>query len=312
LLTFVVVAVSGWWVAVNLSNRAFWDLNRLMWLIRIATCLLLFIALHYEIVRYFMNGVSYLTKDSSLNVNWQQYLSGVVAPSVGVLVASLCIVLALRIRSSALHTAAIIAIAVGTILWFVNGFYFAPHEYYTPILNARVITGFVLIAALVLTYRMRKGIADEKLRLAQRWLAGLALLLVTFELSSLEAVWSTYVQLQRIDFSGNTYVSYEHVHALWNQFHLILSGTWIGYGSVLLVIGFIRRLQIVRITAMGLLGLSILKVFLYDLSFLGQPYRIVSFIVLGLILIGASYMYARFRNSIFGVNDDAKDPSQAP
>jgi len=68
----------------------------------------------------------------------------------------------------------------------------------------------------------------------------------------------------------------------------------------------------VRITAMGLLGLSILKVFLYDLSFLGQPYRIVSFIVLGLILIGASYMYARFRNSIFGVNDDAKDPSQAP
>ncbi|MGI8426689.1 MAG: DUF2339 domain-containing protein [Actinomycetota bacterium] len=51
--------------------------------------------------------------------------------------------------------------------------------------------------------------------------------------------------------------------------------------------------------ALGLLGLTILKVFLYDLSFLAQLYRILSFIGLGLILMTASYVYQRYRDAIF-------------
>lgn len=49
---------------------------------------------------------------------------------------------------------------------------------------------------------------------------------------------------------------------------------------------------------MGVLGVAVLKVFLYDLSNLQTPFRIISFIVLGLILFGASYLYARFKDRI--------------
>jgi len=42
----------------------------------------------------------------------------------------------------------------------------------------------------------------------------------------------------------------------------------------------------------------VLKLFLYDLRQLETVNRILSFIVLGLILVGVSWMYTRFRGRI--------------
>jgi len=42
----------------------------------------------------------------------------------------------------------------------------------------------------------------------------------------------------------------------------------------------------------------VLKLFLYDLRELETIQRIFSFIVLGLILVGVSWMYTRFRDRI--------------
>jgi uncharacterized membrane protein len=77
-----------------------------------------------------------------------------------------------------------------------------------------------------------------------------------------------------------------------------MSATWIVYAILLMVLGFVRRIPAVRVGAMRLLLVSICKVFLYDLSFLEQPYRIVSFIALGAILLVAGFMYQRFRHVI--------------
>jgi uncharacterized membrane protein len=49
---------------------------------------------------------------------------------------------------------------------------------------------------------------------------------------------------------------------------------------------------------MGLLYLAIGKVFIFDLSFLQQPYRIVSFFGLGLILLLVSLLYTRFEERL--------------
>jgi uncharacterized membrane protein len=42
----------------------------------------------------------------------------------------------------------------------------------------------------------------------------------------------------------------------------------------------------------------IFKLFLYDLRELDTPNRILSFVVLGLLLIGVSWMYTRYRERI--------------
>jgi uncharacterized membrane protein len=67
-----------------------------------------------------------------------------------------------------------------------------------------------------------------------------------------------------------------------------------------LILGFWCRIQRLRIAAILLSVVTILKIFIYDLSFLETLYRIFSFIGLGLILLITSYFYHRFRSVIFG------------
>jgi uncharacterized membrane protein len=72
---------------------------------------------------------------------------------------------------------------------------------------------------------------------------------------------------------------------------LSLSVVWALYASGLLVAGRMRRLQLLRVMGLALLSLTTLKVFFWDLSSLDRVYRIISFIMLGAILLVVSYFY---------------------
>jgi uncharacterized membrane protein len=53
-----------------------------------------------------------------------------------------------------------------------------------------------------------------------------------------------------------------------------------------------------RFAGLFLLLVCVLKLFVWDLRNLDVPFRVLSFIVLGLILIGVSFFYSRYRESI--------------
>ncbi|HWW75170.1 MAG TPA: DUF2339 domain-containing protein, partial [Pyrinomonadaceae bacterium] len=74
---------------------------------------------------------------------------------------------------------------------------------------------------------------------------------------------------------------------------LSLSVVWALYGAGLLLAGRVRRSRLLRLLALALLGLTTLKAFFFDLSGLESAYRIVSFIVLGAILLAVSYLYQK-------------------
>jgi uncharacterized membrane protein len=63
----------------------------------------------------------------------------------------------------------------------------------------------------------------------------------------------------------------------------------------MVVSGLVRKYRPVRLMALAALGGTILKVFLFDLSFLENPYRILSFLVLGAILVAVSFLYQKYR-----------------
>lgn len=77
-----------------------------------------------------------------------------------------------------------------------------------------------------------------------------------------------------------------------------LSLLWSLYASVSLFVGFWQRIRIVRLAALGLFGATVLKVVLGDMANVQEVYRIVSFIGLGLLMIGASYLYHRVEKSL--------------
>ena len=74
---------------------------------------------------------------------------------------------------------------------------------------------------------------------------------------------------------------------------LSLSVVWGLYACGLLIAGRVRRLLLLRVMGLALLSLTILKAFIWDLSSLDRIYRIISFIMLGAILLVVSYFYQR-------------------
>jgi len=84
-----------------------------------------------------------------------------------------------------------------------------------------------------------------------------------------------------------------------NLQQMALSLVWLVYSILLIGYGFWRRILSLRIIAIVIFGIAILKIFIYDLSFLETLYRIFSFIGLGLILLSVSFLYQRFKSAIF-------------
>lgn len=71
------------------------------------------------------------------------------------------------------------------------------------------------------------------------------------------------------------------------------SALWMAYGAMLMMIGFWRASAFVRWQALALIALTIVKVFVYDTSQLDHIYRILSFVVLGALLLAISFAYQR-------------------
>jgi len=78
----------------------------------------------------------------------------------------------------------------------------------------------------------------------------------------------------------------------------LLSVSWAIFGLVLMVLGFMVARPQVRIQAISVLLLAVAKAFLVDVWELETIYRVVSFIVLGVILLLASFLYSKFRDKI--------------
>ena len=83
-----------------------------------------------------------------------------------------------------------------------------------------------------------------------------------------------------------------------NMQQLSLSGVWLFSSIVLMVIGLWKRRRNFRLVAIGLFAVTILNIFIYDLSFLETLYRIFSFMGLGVILFGVSYLYQKYKGII--------------
>jgi uncharacterized membrane protein len=71
------------------------------------------------------------------------------------------------------------------------------------------------------------------------------------------------------------------------------SAAWLGFGVALLLAGILLRSQPARLASAAVVTLTIAKVFLYDMAGLTGIFRALSFIGLGLVLVGIGLLYQR-------------------
>ncbi len=61
--------------------------------------------------------------------------------------------------------------------------------------------------------------------------------------------------------------------------------------------GILKRLGSLRLTGLGLFAIVGLKVFFSDLAYLDQFYRIVAFILLGILILCGAFVYLKYRQT---------------
>ena len=71
------------------------------------------------------------------------------------------------------------------------------------------------------------------------------------------------------------------------------SGWMMLQGGVLLIVGFMRRIPLARWLGLILLGVTVLKAFLFDMRYLGTGYRVFSYLGLGVVLMAVSFAYQK-------------------
>ena len=76
---------------------------------------------------------------------------------------------------------------------------------------------------------------------------------------------------------------------------VVLSAFWAILGLAGIVVGLLRDVRLLRLGGLTLLGIAAVKVFAYDLAELESIYRALSFIALGLLLLGGAFAYQRIR-----------------
>ena len=207
----------------------------------------------------------------------------------------------LAAKRSTLLIPGLAAILLAVTLVTIRGAAFHPIEIFTAGLNYRV-AAFVIVlcamavhSALIDTYRgVRDWLPDLRSYLGLG--AGVAFFsLLTGETRDIfEKLLSDQPPAGAPGFDGALIVQ------LRNLQQLSISGVWLAYSVVLLAVGIWKGSKGLRLFSIGVFGLSILKIFIYDLSFLETLYRIFSFIGLGLILLAVSYAYQRYKGLLFG------------
>ena len=171
--------------------------------------------------------------------------------------------------------------------------YLEPFQRFTPLLNSRfLICGATIAGFYCVCYWVARQ--PEKLDAGEKYI--LEATFIISQILSLALLSSEVHDFFRYR-SPALYLDWTARHY---AYQLSLSILWALYASLLIGFGIAGRIRGARILGMLLLGITIFKVFFVDLSSLQTLYRMVSFIVLGLLLLAVSYSYNRFKTTIFG------------
>jgi len=98
----------------------------------------------------------------------------------------------------------------------------------------------------------------------------------------------------------NEFIHWMDIGGFANEYKLGLSIIFAVYALAMIITGISKKLKHIRIGGIILFGITLCKVLFYDLASLSTISKTVVLIVLGVIMLIASFLYNKFKDSIFG------------
>ena len=106
------------------------------------------------------------------------------------------------------------------------------------------------------------------------------------------------IHISILNFLSNELVTWMDIAGYQDIFKLGLSILWSVYSLLLVSLGIYQKKKYLRISALVLFGVTLAKLFLYDISNLSTISKTVVLIVLGLLLLIISFLYNKFKDKI--------------
>ena len=89
-------------------------------------------------------------------------------------------------------------------------------------------------------------------------------------------------------------------HGLSAVYKLGFTILWGVYSFLLIAWGIFKKNKISRIAAISLFGITLLKLVTYDTWELSTGYKVIAYMLLGVILLVVAFLYQKFKVFIFG------------
>lgn len=221
----------------------------------------------------------------------------------------------IKIRHSYIRNAAMIVglLGLGRLVFIdypmdVTTYTYSYFSNYAFILNERMFTYAVIVGALFIAswlYNIYKDEIPPSEKVMSTVFVILANVVLLTQLSIESQSYFLNIAHSKAALSGLAENSTEFRQAFESAYaaqfsarQLSISVLWIIYALMTITFGIYRKFRALRLMALVLFGIAVLKIFLIDLSQLDRIYRIISFVGLGVVLMLVSFFYQRFKDRL--------------
>ena len=83
-------------------------------------------------------------------------------------------------------------------------------------------------------------------------------------------------------------------------YKLGFTALWGIYSFIMIAVGMYKKNQLIRISAITLFGITLIKLLTFDTWDLSTGYKVIAYMLLGVILLIVSFLYQKFKAFIFG------------
>jgi uncharacterized membrane protein len=116
--------------------------------------------------------------------------------------------------------------------------------------------------------------------------------------SDLKKIESVLMHLAILILLSSELIHWLDMAAVENSYKLSLSILWGSYALFLVVIGLIKNLKHIRISAMVLFAVTLIKLFIYDMEDMSTIAKTLVMIILGVLMLVSSFLYNKFKKPI--------------
>jgi len=119
-----------------------------------------------------------------------------------------------------------------------------------------------------------------------------------YAIGKLKTVFNVYVYVTILWVASSELIHLLDLAGSHSQYKLGLSILWGIYSLILIVIGLWKQKKLIRVSAIVLFGITLVKLFFYDLASLSTISKTIVLVSLGILLLIISFLYNKYKSRV--------------